>query len=71
MAMRSQSNKSNYVLLKKLSARGKLYRCLPIDSLERPLPLLDLDLAGLAAAQQLTRAGHTVAVYERAEKLAV
>ena len=25
--------------------------------------------AGLAAAQQLTRAGHTVAVYERAEKI--
>ena len=25
--------------------------------------------AGLAAAQQLTRAGHTVVVYERAEKI--
>src|SRR6478736_4833690 len=25
--------------------------------------------AGLAAAQQLTRAGHTVAVYERADKI--
>ncbi|MEY4035658.1 MAG: glutamate synthase small chain [Actinomycetota bacterium] len=43
---------------------------LPPDRLSgKTIAVIGSGPAGLAAAQQLTRAGHTVAVYERAEKI--
>ncbi len=43
---------------------------LPSDRLSgKTVAVIGSGPAGLAAAQQLTRAGHTVAVYERAEKI--
>ncbi len=43
-------------------------RSRPSGSRARPSPWSGSGPAGLAAAQQLTRAGHTVAVFERADK---
>lgn len=47
-----------------------LVQPLPPDRLSgKTIAVIGSGPAGLAAAQQLTRAGHTVAVYERAEKV--
>ena len=40
-----------------------------LHQLQKPPLLFEVRPAGLAAAQQLTRAGHTGAVYERADKI--
>ncbi|WP_265446809.1 glutamate synthase subunit beta [Flexivirga meconopsidis] len=49
-------------------AAGKVTPELPVRLTGRTVAVVGSGPAGLAAAQQLTRAGHTVAVYERADK---
>ncbi len=49
-------------------ARGDVHPCPPERLSGKTVAVVGSGPAGLAAAQQLTRAGHTVAVYERADK---
>lgn len=51
-----------------LLASGDLIPVLPMRHTDQRIAVVGSGPAGLAAAQQLTRAGHTVAVYERDEK---
>ena len=50
-------------------ASGKVHPLPPDRLTGKTIAVVGSGPAGLAAAQQLTRAGHTVAVYERAEKI--
>ncbi len=49
-------------------ANGDVHPCPPERLTGKTIAVVGSGPAGLAAAQQLTRAGHTVAVYERADK---
>jgi len=50
-------------------AMGEIKPLIPDRLTGKTIAVIGSGPAGLAAAQQLTRAGHTVAVYERAEKI--
>jgi glutamate synthase (NADPH/NADH) small chain len=50
-------------------ANGKVVAMIPDRLTGKTIAVIGSGPAGLAAAQQLTRAGHTVAVYERAAKI--
>ncbi|MDP1851430.1 MAG: glutamate synthase subunit beta [Candidatus Planktophila sp.] len=50
-------------------ATGEVKPLIPDRLTGKTVAVIGSGPAGLAAAQQLTRAGHTVAVYERAEKI--
>ena len=50
-------------------ANGKVVAMIPDRLTGKTIAVIGSGPAGLAAAQQLTRAGHTVAVYERASKI--
>ncbi len=50
-------------------ATGEVKPLIPDRLSGKTIAVIGSGPAGLAAAQQLTRAGHTVAVYERAEKI--
>ena len=50
-------------------SNGKVVALAPDRLSGKTIAVIGSGPAGLAAAQQLTRAGHTVAVYERAEKI--
>ena len=52
-----------------LLASGDLEPVLAMRHTDKRIAVVGSGPAGLAAAQQLTRAGHTVAVYERDEKI--
>ncbi len=56
-------------IIDKAWERARSGRSRPSGSPARRSPSIGSGPAGLAAAQQLTRAGHTVAVYERADKI--
>ncbi|NCD16070.1 MAG: glutamate synthase subunit beta [Actinobacteria bacterium] len=49
--------------------RGLVHPQLPDQLTDRTVAVIGSGPSGLAAAQQLTRAGHTVAVYERADRI--
>lgn len=49
--------------------RGLVQPQLPDQLTDRTVAVIGSGPSGLAAAQQLTRAGHTVAVYERADRI--
>ena len=55
--------------LGELASSGGIEPLVPLRRTDRKVAVVGSGPAGLAAAQQLTRAGHEVVVYERAERL--
>lgn len=51
------------------ASRGGIEPLVPLRRTDRKVAVVGSGPAGLAAAQQLTRAGHRVVVYERAERI--